>query len=336
MKSSLLLLLCTLSPSAFAIGESNYAADYQSKVIPLIQSYQYGTMSGEKGVAINYASYTSNPDSQRCVVILPGRSESIEKYAELVYDLDHSELAGEFTYFLMDHRGQGSSGRMVSDSEKGYVKNFAHYTKDLKKFLDTVVAKKNCSDTSLIAHSLGAGIATDLMQKYPGYFDRAALTSPMLKIQTKPYKYFVAKAIVELSVLAGFGKKFAPGQSGYDPIRNFEENTFTSSPARYEMTMNLNDLFPATRLGGPTNRWVLEVMQATRTIRKNYDKIEIPVKVFHAGIETYSEKSEMIRFCDEVADCERTYLETSKHEVLMDRDVNRDVVIAGIIELLKS
>jgi lysophospholipase len=339
MKKLIGLLVLCFSGVSFAISEANYASDYQSKIIPLIQKYQHGTFKGEKNINIHYATYNSNPYAVRCLVILPGRTEAIEKYAEVIHTIDTGEHAGMFQFLLMDHRGQGSSDRMVKvaagDSEKGYVDQFENYTLDLKKFMDTVVASKYCSDTTLLAHSMGAGIGVDFLQKYPQYFDRAALSSPMLKIQTAPYKYSVARTIVLASMAAGRGSKYAIGQNPFDGSRDFEGNTFTTSPARYEMAMGMFDTYPQTRLGGATNRWLNEVMNATNSIRKHYSDIKIPMRVFHAGIETYSESSEMIRLCNEASYCKRTFLPTAKHEVLMDRDVNRDLVISELENFLQ-
>lgn len=334
MKALLTLLSICVSSSAFALSESNYEAEYQQKIIPLIQSFQNGNFKGANNTAIHYATYTSNESSNRCLVILPGRSEPLEKYAEVVYDLDHGSLAGSLRYFLMDHRGQGSSARMINDeagdSEKGYVDHFENYALDVKTFLDTVVAKAGCREKLLLAHSLGAGIAVDFMQKNPEYFDRAFLTSPMLKIQTAPYSYAVARSIVLASMAAGRGKKYAVGQKPFNPIRNFEANAFTTSKVRYDMAMNMFDLFPQTRLGGVTNRWLNEVMGATAHIRKKYDELKLPLRVAHAGNETYSEPSEMIKLCEQAPHCNRVFLKDSKHEVLMDQDHNRGVVLLEI------
>lgn len=327
--------LIVVSFNAFAISEGNYKSEYLEKIVPVINAFQTSSFTGQKNIPIHYATYTTNPNATRCLVILPGRSEALEKYAEIVYDLDNGALAGEFQYFLMDHRGQGSSGRMLADTEKGHVDSFNNYVLDLKKFMDTVVKDGNCSETLLLAHSLGAGISTKFLQKYPEYFDRAALTSPMLKIQTAPYRYEIARTLVVAAMIAGQGKKFGPGQKGFDPTRNFEANAFTTSPVRYDMAMDIFDLFPATKLGGVTNQWLNEVMHATVAIRARYNDIKIPLKVFHAGIESYSDKNEMIRLCDKAPHCTRTYLETAKHEVMMDRDVNRDVVISELEKFLK-
>lgn len=333
LKKILLLIGFSFSTGALALSEANYAQDYQEKIIPLINSFQYGVMKGEKTIFIHYATYTSHPESTLCMVILPGRSEPLEKYAEVVHSLNTGATANTYKFFLMDHRGQGTSSRMSGvQSDMGYVDEFENYVLDLKKFLDTVVIPSGCSQKYLLAHSLGAGIAVNFMQEYPQYFDKAALSSPMLKIMTAPYSYKLARSIVLANMAAGRGKKFAVGQSGFTGVRNFEANTFTTSKVRYEMAMNMFDMNPKAKLGGVSNRWLNEVMKATKDIRKNYNQLAIPLRVFHAGIESYSDSGEMIKLCDQAAFCKRTYLENSKHEVLMDSDKNRDVVIAGLVE----
>lgn len=340
MKALIFLLLVSFSTSIFAISETNYEAEYQKKIIPVLDHYQYGSFKGQKSISIQYATYATNGRPTKCLVILPGRSEPIQKYAEVVHSLDTGPLTGEFKYFLMDHRGQGSSDRMLSgeplDSEKGYVDEFENYVLDLKTFMDAVVSKTNCSEKILLAHSLGAGIAIDFLQQFPDYFDRAALSSPMLKILTAPYSYTVARSIVLASMASGRGAKLAIGQKLFNPIRNFEANSFTTSKARYDMAMDMFDMFPKTRLGGVTNRWLNETMKRTSHIRTKYSEIKIPLHVFHAGNELYSEKNEMIRFCEEAVFCNRTYLPNSKHEVLMDKDENRNVVIAGLEDFFKN
>jgi len=338
MKVLILVFIVIFSQSLFALSETNYKIDYQEKIIPLMNSFKDGFFKGENNVSIHYATYTSNNDAKKCLLIFPGRSEPLEKYAEVVYDLDHGVLASKLKFFLMDHRGQGRSERLLNegtDSQfKGYVDQFDNYALDVKTFIDKIVRGENCGELNVLAHSLGAGILVDFMQKNPEYIDRAFLTSPMLKIQTKPYQYAVARSIVLASILAGKGKSFAIGQKTFSGVRNFEQNAFTTSKERYEMTMDLFDFYPEAKLGGVTNKWLNEVMSGTAEIRNHYDELRIPLRVAHAGIETYSERSEMMKLCEEAPYCNRLYLESSKHEVLMDRDINRNKVISELEKFL--
>lgn len=332
-------LLFNYSSQALALSEQNYKSDYQEKIIPLLNQFQKKSFIGSHFVPIHYVKYTSNEQSSRCLIILPGRSEPLEKYAEVVYDLNNGSLKNEYKFFLMDHRGQGSSGRMIEkdplDYFKGHVDQFENYSKDVKIFFDSIVNNSGCTEKNLLAHSLGAGIAVDFIQKNPEYIDRAFLSSPMLKIQTEPYSYSIARTIVLASMAGGLGNNFAIGQKPYTGERNFEQNKFTSSKERYDMTMDIFETFPKTKLGGVTNRWLNEVMSGTWRMRFKYSELKIPLRVAHAGIEKYSDKSEMIKLCEEAPYCNRIYLETSKHEVLMDRDINRNIIFSEMEKFFK-
>ncbi len=335
-----IFLICSLffSSAGFAISEENYESEFQKKILPLIDSMKDGFFKGENNLKIHYASYTTNPVTNRCLVILPGRTEPLEKYAEVVHSLEE-KLPGRFVYFLMDHRGQGSSERMLTnngDYDKGHVDHFDNYVLDLKSFMSNIVGAHKCSETFLLAHSLGAGIATRFMLLHPEVFDRAAFSSPMLKVQTKPYKYYLARAIITAQMALGKGDEFSVGQKAFNPKAMFEENNFTTSPARFAMAMNIfNTIIPEARLGGVTNGWLNQVMKGTKKIRKQYSELTIPLRVFNAGIENYSESSEMVKMCEEAPYCVRTFLPTAKHEVLMDQDKNRDLVIAELVSFFK-
>lgn len=315
---------------SFAISEKNYQKNYQEKILPLIASMKDGHFSGAEGIDIHFKKLVRQ-QANNCLVILPGRTEPMEKYAEVVYDLSQTRAGKNLNFYLMDHRGQGSSARMKAPADMGYIDHFDNYVADLETFISLQKLNQNCDQKFLLAHSLGAGIATAYLLKNPKSFDRVALSSPMLKILTKPYSYGVARSIVDVSTLAGRGAKFAIGQKGFNPNALFADNTFTTSPERFSMAMGMFDLYPKTKLGGVANRWILEIMKGTNKLRSRYHEISAPLRVFHAGIEAYSVPSEMVKLCEEAADCKRVFLETSKHEVLMDRDVNRNVVLNELV-----
>lgn len=322
----LLSVLLLQAQNAFAISEVNYQQNYREKIVPLIQSMKSGSFTGVAGVKIHYRTLIRQ-QANNCLVILPGRTEAIEKYGEVIFDLLQTTAGKNLNFFLMDHRGQGSSDRLKTPSDMGYVDQFQNYVSDVETFLSNQKLDGLCDQKFLLAHSMGAGIATAYILKNPKFFDRVAFSSPMLKIMTKPYSYGVARSIVEAQTLAGRGAKYAIGQKGFNPDSTFEENTFTTSPLRFNMAMSMFDTYPLAKLGGVANRWVLQIMKGTNPLRSRYHEITAPMRVFNAGIEAYSEPSEMIRLCEEATNCKRIFLETSKHEVMMDRDINRNVVI---------
>lgn len=332
VKEILIFLTFVFSSISLAIDENKYEEQYQEHILPLIKKMEEGYFRGENKVKIHYRTYLQE-GAKNCLVILPGRSEPVEKYAEVVYDLLNLEIGKNLNFYLLDHRGQGSSDRMKMPNDMGYVDQFRHYVLDLEYFVINQKLESKCEKKFLLAHSLGAGVATAFMLRNLDFFNKVALTSPMLKIMTKPYPYPVARAIVQTAVAAGRGAKFAVKQKGFNPDIKFEDNAFTTSLPRFKMAMSTYEMFPKTKLGGVSNRWVLEIMKGTNKIRSHYHEITTPIRVFHAGIETYSEPSEMIKFCDEVIKCKRTFFPTSKHEVLMDCDETRKIILESLGEL---
>lgn len=320
-----------LTSSCMALDENHYDEQYNQKIVPFIKAMGEGHFGGEHNVQIHYRTYLQS-GAKNCLVILPGRTEPVEKYAEVVYDLLQTPTGKNLNFYLMDHRGQGSSDRLKEPSDMGYVDRFHSYVNDVGVFVNNQGLESKCEKRFLFAHSMGAGIATAFLLEHPDYFNKVAFSSPMLKIMTKPYSYGVARAIVEASILAGRGDKFAIGQKGFNPSATFEDNSFTTSPARFKMTMTLFEKLPNTKLGGVSNKWIQEIMKGTNPMRSHYHEINVPLRVFHAGIEAYVEASEMIKLCDEAINCKRTFLPTSKHEVLMDRDETRKVVLDSLSE----
>ena len=320
-----------IGTSCMALDENHYHEQYNEKVVPLIKAMGEGFFLGQNNVQIHYRTYLQT-GAKNCMLILPGRTEAVEKYAEVVYDLTNSAAGKNINFYLMDHRGQGSSGRMKTPSDMGYVDNFKNYVLDMEQFTKNLDLESKCEKKFLLAHSLGAGISTAFLLAHPNYFQKVVFSSPMLKIMTKPFSYGVAKAIVKIETLAGRGGAFAIGQHGFNPNQKFEENTFTTSPVRFNMAMSIFENYSKSKLGGVANKWVLEIMKGTKPLRSRYHEISVPLKVFHAGKESYSEPAEMIKFCDEAINCQRTLFQTSKHEVLMDRDINRMAIIKSMSE----
>jgi lysophospholipase len=320
-----------LSQNLYALSETNYATDYASKIVPLIQKMSEGTFNGSENATLHYRTYLQ-PKASNCLIILPGRTEPVEKYAEIIYDLLHTPTGKNLDFYLLDHRGQGQSSRLATPSDLGHVDHFQNYVSDIGEFIHFLNLDKRCEHKFLLAHSMGAGIAMAYLLKNPTTFERVVLTSPMLKIITKPYSYGAARSIVELQTLAGRGAKFAINQKSFNPNAVFADNSFTTSPERFAMTMKLYETYPLAKLGGVSNRWILEVMKGTNQIRSRYHEINIPMRVFTAGIETYSEPEEMNKLCSEAANCKLTHLETSKHEVMMDKDANRNIVMSELVE----
>ena len=336
MRTLLLVLVLMASTSAFALSEQNYHSNYSEKVLPYFQTGKSGTFQGVDQLNIHYMTFLSGKPSATCLLILPGRQEQLEKYAEVVYDLKNSSAGKNLSIFLIDHRGQGSSDRMVENPQIGYVDHFEDYIQDVETFMDRSIIPENCAKHYMLAHSMGGAIGLGVISEYPQFFSAVTFSAPMWKINTHPYSNFIARTIVEAEVLLGQGKKYGVGQKDLNIDVPFEKNITTNSESRYQMSMDIYRKFPATKLGGVSNRWVNEGLKYTHHLRKTVKGLKIPMTLFEAGEDQFVKVAGEDQICAQNPFCVKTYFEFAKHELLMERDPVRNVVMEKVVEMLNT
>ena len=316
------LILSTTT--AYAIPETNYTADYPAQVTPWADNGHVATFNGKGGKDIGYISFVS-PTANDAIIILNGRTENYRKYLEVAYDLRGMGAS----IYMMDHRGQGHSERLLSNTDKGYVKSFDDYVYDVNKFVDQVVKAEGHSRVFILAHSLGGAIATRFSQKYPQKVDGLMLSAPMFEINTAPYPEFLAYSAARTLTWFWQGESYAPGKGPYY-TETFEEQTLTRSAVRYQMGEDILASTPALRLGGPTNRWLVESIWASWMARWNASNLTMPVLLFQAGNDQTVKPGRQNSICDAAPNCQLVTLEGASHELLIEVDATRDVLLDRI------
>lgn len=329
-----IILLLHLAPGpghdAFAIREANYAGEFAREVLPYYERGTSGSFQSCEGVNIRWVTHEV-ADETGALVVLVGRAESCAKYAEVIYDLKDLGLS----IYLMDHAGQGLSGRILADPEKGHIRDFDAYVRDFRTFVETVVNARPHARRFLLAHSMGGCIGALYCQRYPDDFDAVILSSPMLEINTAPYPAFIAYGLVRWHVAFGNGEGYAPGEDGYDPDLPFEENEVTHCRVRFEMNKDLLARRPEAALGGPTNRWVMESIRASRTAIRQARELRMPVLLLQAGADEIVRPGGQDRFCRRAPQCRRVRFPDAAHEILMERDSIRDPALEEIRTFLR-
>lgn len=328
MKALLLALLLASSHALWAIPEESYERVWNAQVLTHFQDLAVGEFKNAQGMPIRYRSQV-HPDALRTLVILPGRSEPMLKYAELMFDLQSPQL----NIFIMDHQGQGESPRLVR-SDAGHVRRFSDYVRDLRQFMrDVVIPQSAGTERVLLAHSMGGAIAIHYMRQVPTAFTRAVLSAPMLKLNTAPYSETVALWYARALFLAGKGAAYAPGRGPYRPDEDmFESNDVTHSRVRFESAKSVFTNSPELIVGGPTVRWVKEAITASKKTTGLARHITAPILIFQAGKDEIVENSRQASFCAKAPSCQITLLPGAKHEVLAESDPIRNKVL----ERLKS
>ena len=335
MKSVLLLVAFLLSNvSGYAISEVGYQEKWENDVFPFfLDQTQFNYMMSHDdrlklhyGILVNESTQSKN----ELIVLLPGRSEPLYKYSELAYDLYQKG----YSIALLDHRGQGGSQRRLNDPEKGHVKSFKYYVRDLEKFMDTIVVKLGAKKTYLVAHSMGAAASMMLMAKRSDLFDKAVLSSPMLEPNTGKFKPSVALAYGTALRLIGKGDDWAPGESGYEtPI--FEGNEVTGSRVRRNMATFLYENYEEFKMGGVTVDWISTSLGTNNRFTFKYKKVKTPVLLLKAGQDTVVFTDRHDKFCRKAINCTLIEYPTAKHEVLMEVDAIRDDILNKTFDFFK-
>lgn len=325
-----LLAVAALVPVADAISEQGFAEAYREKVWPYYESGEFGSFVGQDGVRIAYAKYQAAPE-QGALVIVPGKSESFLKYAELIYDLRDSG----FSLYLIDHRGMGFSGGLLEDDPgKTHVESFDYYVEDLRTFVDQVVDASPHTRRVLLGHSMGGTVALLFLERHPQVFDGAILSAPMLEIITDPLPEWVALAMSGVAARIGLGGRYCPWRGPWKSGA-FAENIFTHSHARWSLWEE--QLIPSRRLkgmGGPTQRWLHESLNAGRSAERAAGRVRVPVIVFQAGLDDFVRPGAQERACRCMPDCELELLPAARHEIFFESDSVRDKAVRRVLDFL--
>ncbi|ELM3618586.1 alpha/beta fold hydrolase, partial [Aeromonas sobria] len=214
-----------------------------------------GEFKSKDGVTIRYAALRQ-AKVDRAILIVNGRVESYLKYQELAWDLWRQG----YSLYLIDHRGQGMSGRMLDDPQKGYVDHFDDYVVDLKQFHDQIIMADQPAKLFLLAHSMGGAISARYLERWPDDIKAAVLSSPMLGINLGGLPKWLAKGLATTIGTVGdwIGEPpYGPGQGGYQD-HGFADNGLTHSQSRYQAFRQLYELHPQIQLGGATAHWIYQ------------------------------------------------------------------------------
>lgn len=157
--------------------ENAFAAFSMGPLTDFWRQREEDEFTGVGDVPVRFVRF-HDEKNDRVIVVCPGRIESYIKYAELAYDLFHLG----FDVLIIDHRGQGLSGRLLSDTHRGHVDNFSDYVDDLAAFWQQEVQPGPWRKRYILAHSMGGAISTLFLQRYDHQCDAIALTAPMYGI----------------------------------------------------------------------------------------------------------------------------------------------------------
>jgi lysophospholipase len=334
MKSLLLLLSCMLTLSAFGISEIDYKNQYKNTIDPFrdtnfIQEFFYSFDGKNK----NCIFRPKNKINDSAILILPGRMEPAIKYFELIYDL--KDLP--FDFFVVDHRGQAFSDRLLPDGMKGHIVYFDNFTKDVELVFQTYL--KDYKSVNIISHSMGGAIHFRTLQNYPllkQKIHKNISIAPMLDINFAPYKAWQAIPLLHFMNISGQGEKYVPGGKPFNPNRKFVDNKTTNSEARWNKALELYLTYPELQMGSTTNKWTLQSHKATNTLfKRRFEISDIDVLIFEAGDDSFVTNKRNDNFCKSIEKCQRIEFPDAKHAIHNEKDQTREKFLMEVRKFLK-
>jgi lysophospholipase len=274
-------------------------------------------LEGRGGVKVRVLTAPARGTPRGSVIVAPGRTEFIEKYFEVIRELQ----ARGFAVFCIDWRGQGLSGREVDNGLKGHFVSFDDPVNDLSTALKLLANQLPRPHVGL-AHSMGGAILLRALQTRRVELDAAAFTAPMWGIPgLKEFQKKYARFMVSL----GLGGTFAPSVDKKWKRENFKRNPVTNDKERHARCQGLVSEEPRLALAGPTIGWVAAAADAIEGFQAPgaLAHVRIPILVATAADEQLVDNSSHDDVIHDLPDATHITITGAKHEILMERDEKR-------------
>src|SRR5215470_6605423 len=289
---------------------------------PVPEGAVVGVLKTPDGLSIRFTRWPPPASGRKgTVCIFQGRTEFIEKYFEVVRDLN----ARGFAVATLDWRGQGLSDRLLGQARKGHISNFAKYGIDLETFMREVVLPDCPPPLFGLANSMGAAVLMRAAAQGHRWFERLVLCAPMIKLTNIPLLP-VIPALIRAMRMAGLGGAFVPG-GGPDCKASgpFVDNPVTSDPIRHARTAAVIDAEPALALGAPTVAWADSALRAMAEFANPAfpAKLRQPMLIIACGRDRLVSTAAIEDFGSRLRVGSHLVVAGSKHEVMMELDVYR-------------
>lgn len=274
--------------SELLIREDDYAAQMAAVVYPyLAQRKEEIYIKRHDGLRLYCAVYTAD-DAAGTVLISNGFTETADKYTEMIYYFLRSHL----NVLAWDQTGHGRSSRLVDDPSLVHIDQYQRYVKDVVRVARIGQYFFPDLPAYLFGHSMGGGIAAAAVCMSRKHFNRdiftkVVLSSPMIRPQTGPLPWQVARMTAGTLCGSRREKDYLPGQSPYGEKELFE-NSAATSRARFDEYNEIRHENPLFRMSAGSNGWLFEAAKMEYyLLNRGYLIYQAPTLLFQAGLDTY-------------------------------------------------
>lgn len=217
------------------------------------------------------------------------------------------------------------------------IDRYERYLSDLEYLTEKIAAKENPElPLYLYGHSMGGGISAAFLEKYPGIFRKAVLSSPMIRPLTGGIPFGVAHGIVGIQVRLGKGGNYVVGHHAFRGDETFEGSASVSAE-RYEYYARKRLSEEKFQSSGASYSWLREAASLSRYVMKkaNCRRILAEVLVFQAEREDFVDKKAQEKFVSQVEKARLVPMAGTKHEIYMSDDGQMQLYVDEVLGFLE-
>jgi lysophospholipase len=290
---------------------------------PIPQGARAFWYAGAGGARLRAAIFPAQGKARGSVVLSAGRTEPIEKYFEVIVELQGRGLV----VLAHDWRGQGLSHRLLPDRLKGHADGHADFLEDFRLLLAECGGQLPRPWIAL-GHSMGGCLSALAATKGTARLDGLFLSAPMMGValvrQLPRAAGVLAKAVIRLGRGGDYIKK-----DGFEAmLGSFEGNVLTHDERRYNRYKDQLAACPQLALGGVTWGWLAFALDASAELARasTAKAATMPLTVVGAGDDRLVLNGPSRRFATRAPQGRYVEIAGAFHEVLMETDARRELV----------
>ncbi len=309
----------------------------------LLARRDVGSFEGEpsgwvrRRVVIHHRSYTLAQESRGAVLLVPGFTEGLTIYQEVVHDLVRSG----YSVYIHDHRGQGFSTRLLpgeGGADKGHIDQFDHLVADFERYLAHVQLQRAAEGRAaaplyVLAHSMGGAVVSLHLARRgtDTPLRAAALVTPMHEPRIAApglgegleraarrwcddYSVRLPFQLPWLSTQRVQGRPFDAARAAFEASAAPQDNELSHSVPRMlrRWAARAGQCAPGTaeaphcghgdaKVEGPTLRWVAQACAGAREARGPAARATaVPVLLLSGGQDTVVDNAAQRSYCAQV------------------------------------
>ncbi len=268
------------------------------------------------------------------VLLFPGRTEYLEKYARVAARL----TANGLDVLAIDWRGQGASDRLQADPRIGHVGDFADYQRDVVEMLVAAEALELPRPWHLLAHSMGGCIGLAALEGgLP--VATAAFSAPMWGINLRRMQHGVALGVAYLAGRLGRGGLAAPRSGGgattYPLDESFNQNLLTRNGDEWARWVREALAWPQLTIGGASFDWVSKALNECSRLSR-LPSPDIPALIALGDEERVVSQAAIRERAARWPGARLLEIPGGRHELLMERDALREPVYEALLAHLRA